>query len=76
MLPAETEGMSNNLIDLSTHRIAKVRENDELRDHVSALLQCNGILSDAVEQMWDFAGRNEILTTLRRAVAIFETDEE
>jgi hypothetical protein len=55
--------MSNNLIDLSRHRIAKVRENDELRDHMDALLECDGILANAVEQMWYFADRREILET-------------
>jgi hypothetical protein len=62
--------------DLSVRQKAKARETDELRDHAANLLECDGILADAIEQMWFFAERDEILKTLRRAIAILESGED
>jgi hypothetical protein len=62
--------------DLSVRQKAKARETDELRDHAANLLECDGILADAIEQMWFFAERDEILKTLRRAIAVLESGED
>jgi hypothetical protein len=63
-------------IDLSVRQKAKTRETEELRDHAANLLECDGILADAIEQMWFFAEREEILKTLRRAIAVLDTGED
>jgi hypothetical protein len=62
--------------DLSVRQKAKARETDELRDHAANLLECDGILANAIEQMWFFAERDEILKTLRRATAVLESGED
>jgi len=62
--------------DLSVRQKAKARETDELRDHAANLLECDGILADAIEQMWFFAERDEILKTFRRAIAVLEGGED
>jgi hypothetical protein len=62
--------------DLSVRQKAKPRKTDELRDHAANLLECDGILADAIEQMWFFAERDEILKTLRRAIAVLESGED
>ena len=62
--------------DLSVRQKAKARETDELRDYAANLLECDGILADAIEQMWFFAERDEILTTFRRAIAVLESGED
>jgi hypothetical protein len=48
----------------------------ELRGHAAGSLKCDGILVDAIEQMRLFAERGEILSTLRRAIAVFEGSED
>jgi hypothetical protein len=55
---------------------AEAREAEELRDHAANLLECDGILSDAIEQMWFFAERDDILKTLRRAIVVLESGED
>jgi hypothetical protein len=45
-----------------------------LRARVDSLLDCSKILADAIEQMWDFAEREEIVSTLRRAADLLESE--
>jgi hypothetical protein len=63
-------------IDPGARQKAEARETEELRDHAANLLECDGILSDAIEQMWFFAERDDILKTLRRAIAVLESGED
>ena len=68
--------MTDNIVDLSKRKETRKREMEALRAHVDSRLQCNGILADAIEQMWDFADREEILKTLRNAIRILEQGED
>jgi hypothetical protein len=68
--------MFDEIIDLSAHQMAKARENEQVRDHLANLLECDGILTDAIEQMWFFADRGEILETLRHAIAVVESGRD
>jgi hypothetical protein len=68
--------MSDEIIDLTVRQMANARENEQLRAHVAKLLECDGILTDAIEQMWFFADRGEILKTLRRAIAVVESVDD
>jgi hypothetical protein len=68
--------MSDEIIDLTVRQMANARENEQLRAHVAKLLECAGILTDALEQMWFFADRGEILKTLRRAIAVVESVDD
>lgn len=68
--------MSDNIDNLGTRRDAKKREIEALRAYVESMLQCSGILADAVEQMWDFAERAEIVKTLRMAADKLEDNED
>jgi hypothetical protein len=64
------------MFDLSARQETKTRETEEQRNHVANLLECDGILTDAIEQMWLFADRDEILKTLRHAVAVLELGKD
>jgi len=69
--------MFDEIIDLSARqKKARARETEEQRDHIANLLECDGILADAIEQMWFFAERGEILETLRRAITVLESGED
>jgi hypothetical protein len=68
--------MTDKIVDLSKRKETRKREMEALRAHVDSMLQCNGILADAIEQMWDFADREEILKTLRSAIRILEPGED
>jgi hypothetical protein len=63
-------------IKFGVRQKAEAREAEELRDHAANLLECDGILSDAIEQMWFFAERDDILKTLRRAIVVLESGED
>jgi len=63
-------------INFGARQKTKAVEIDELRERASNLLECDGILADAIEQMRFFAEREEILITLRRAIAVFEGSED
>jgi hypothetical protein len=63
-------------IKFGVRQKAEAREAEELRDHAANLLECDGILSDAIEQMWFFAERDDILKTLRRAIGVLESAED
>jgi hypothetical protein len=64
--------MTNEIVDLGARREDKAAEMTALRAHVDSLLDCDAILADAIEQMWEFAERSEILRTLRRAIDVLE----
>lgn len=68
--------MTDKIVNLSKLIETRKREMEALRTHVDSMLQCNGILADAIEQMWDFADREEILKTLRSAISILEPGED
>jgi hypothetical protein len=48
---------------------------DALRRQDEGLLECNSIIADAIDQMRDFAEREEILKALRHAIEVLERDE-
>ena len=68
--------MSDKIVDLVERQSAKKKELETLRAHVDSMLECNGILADAIEQMWGFADREEILKTLRYAIRVLEEGED
>ena len=67
--------MLDESFDLDLRQRIEARETEQSHNHAANLLECDGILTDAIEQMWFFAERDEILKTLRRAVAILESDD-
>lgn len=71
--------MAEVIVDLTTRRKAQEEadrnEELELRADVDAMLQCDAILANAVEQMWDVAERAQIVRALRRAVCVLEGHE-
>ncbi len=68
--------MMDNVADLSARREAKADEIEALRTHLENILQCEDILADAIELMWDFADRAEIVKALRQAADALESHED
>ncbi|MGY3610345.1 MULTISPECIES: hypothetical protein [unclassified Bradyrhizobium] len=72
--------MAEGIVDLITRRKAKAEADTNealaLRAHVDAMLECNAILANAIEQMWDFAERAEIVKALRGAAGTLECHED
>ena len=66
--------MSGEIVDLGQHQDAKVREGVETHSPVDSMLQY--ILAKAIEQMWSFADRGDILKTLRFAIKVLEQSED
>ncbi len=54
---------------------AKANEVEALRTSVENIVQCEDILADAIELMWDFADRAEIVQALRQAADALESHE-
>lgn len=63
--------MAEGIVDLTQRRRARSEADTSealaLRAYVDAMLECDAILANAIEQMWDCAGRAEIVKTLRGA---------
>ncbi len=55
---------------------AKANEVEALRTSVENIVQCEDILADAIELMWDFADRAEIVKALRLAANSLESRED
>ena len=66
--------MSGEIVDFGQHQDAKIREAAEAHPHVDSML--NYILAKAIEQMWSFADRRDILKTLRFAIQVLEESED
>ncbi|WJR74845.1 hypothetical protein [Bradyrhizobium sp. NP1] len=47
-----------------------------MRTYDDNQLQCGGLLADAIEQMWDFADRAEIVEALRRAANMLDSHQD
>ena len=67
--------MFDESFDLDLRQRIEARETEQSHNHAANLLECEGILTDAIEQMWFFAERDETLKTLRRAVTVLESDD-
>ena len=66
--------MSGEIVDFGRHQDAKMREGTETRPQVDSMLEY--ILAKAIEQMWSFADRRDILKTLRFAIEVIEESED
>ena len=63
--------MMDNVADLSAQLEAKANEIEAVRSSV----ECEDILADAIELMWEFADRAEIVKALRLAANSLEGPE-